>query len=114
MLEKWQRSFTPLSAFRETRPSSTVGLLIYRKCGLSVERLGDLGSRRPVASVKHRCSTDETKQVYPERTRRKDRCMTTFKAIWFVIMILGFAVCSWLCVFRAIALIHAVVFLHLR
>jgi hypothetical protein len=26
--------------------------------------------------------------------------MTTFKAIWFVIMILGFAVCGWLCVFR--------------
>jgi hypothetical protein len=26
--------------------------------------------------------------------------MTTFKAIWFVIMILGFAVCGWLCIFR--------------
>jgi hypothetical protein len=26
--------------------------------------------------------------------------MTTFKAIWFVVMILGFAVCGWLCVFR--------------
>ena len=26
--------------------------------------------------------------------------MTTFKAIWFVILILGFAVCGWLCVFR--------------
>jgi len=25
--------------------------------------------------------------------------MTTFKAIWFVIMILGFAVCGWLCIF---------------
>jgi hypothetical protein len=26
--------------------------------------------------------------------------MTTFKAIWFVVMILGFAVCGWLCVFK--------------
>jgi len=26
--------------------------------------------------------------------------MTTFKTIWFVVMILGFAVCGWLCVFR--------------
>ena len=26
--------------------------------------------------------------------------MTTFKAIWFAIMILGFAVCGWLCIFR--------------
>ena len=26
--------------------------------------------------------------------------MTTFKAIWFVMMILGFTICGWLCVFR--------------
>ena len=26
--------------------------------------------------------------------------MTTSKAIWFVIVVLGFAVCGWLCVFR--------------
>ena len=26
--------------------------------------------------------------------------MSAFTAIWFVIMILGFAICGWLCVFR--------------
>jgi hypothetical protein len=41
--KKWQRSFTPMSAFREPRPSSIAGLFIYRKCGFSVGRLGDLG-----------------------------------------------------------------------
>ena len=31
--------------------------------------------------------------------------MTTFKAIWFVVTILGFAVSGWLCVFRTDVLV---------
>jgi hypothetical protein len=46
----------------------------------------------------------KSENPFSKREQRVERSqapgMTTFKAIWFVVMILGFAVCGWLCVFR--------------